>query len=180
MITLNILKSKTRLLVMIFLLALIFNTTIRAVFFPSNKEIMYDYDMTMFFCQNVERCSYFGHLSMANTGSEAISNIAISMRKIPFNIRSSETTLNVSSAEPRTNDPVIKKSFSKSGNTTITIQDLSPGALVEIELSGKSIHKEYKEILNDKPFTIEANAKILSGSPRGTKIIRIFSYILWF
>ena len=62
----------------------------------------------------------------------------------------------------------------------MTISNLSAGTLLDIELTGRSIPNKYKSELKDIQFSLQADAKILKGSPRGTKITRLFSNILWF
>ena len=175
----RLIKSKSRILILIFVLTLAFNTSIRTIFFPSNKEIIYDYKTTMLFCPENQNCSYFGKLSLANTGSKPLNDIRISILNIPKSIRSSASTLNLSSAEPRSNDPLIKDNHSKQ-NRMITINELSPGALVVIEFTGRAVSKEYKLTLQDASASVQADAKIFNASPRGTKISRLFSMLLWF
>ena len=175
----NALKSKSRLLLGIFVLTLIFNTSIRMIFFQSSKEIIYDYKTTMLFCPENKSCSFFGNLLLANTGSKTIKNLTVSLSNIHSNIHSRVTTLNLSSAEPRANDPLIKNKLSEISRT-MTISNLSAGTLLDIELTGRSIPNKYKSELKDIQFSLQADAKILKGSPRGTKITRLFSNILWF
>lgn len=175
----NALKSKSRLFLGILVLILLFHTSIRMVFFQSSKEIIYDYKTTMLFCPENKPCSFFGNLLLANTGRKTISNLIVSVTNIQTNIHSRVTTLNLSSAEPRKNDPIIKNELSELSRT-ITINNLSPGTLLDIELTGRSIPGKYKSKLKNIQFSLQADAKILKGSPRGTKITRMFSNILWF
>lgn len=175
----KLIKSKTRILILIFVLTLVFNASFRTVFFPSNKEIVYDYKTTMLFCTESHKCSYFGNLSLANTGSKTLNNIKVSISNMPKSIRSSASTLNLSSAEPRSNDPLIKDNYSEF-NRIISIKDLSPGALVDIEFAGRAVSKEYKLALQETSAFVQADAKIINASPRGTKISRLFSMLLWF
>ena len=175
----NTLKSKSRLFLGILVLIFIFHTSIRMVFFQSSKEIIYDYKTTMLSCPKNKPCSFFGNLLLANTGRKNINNLVISLTNIKANIRSRVTTLNLSSADPRENDPIIKNELSELSRT-ITVNNLSPGTLLDIELTGRSIPDKYKSELKDIQFTLQADAKILRGSPRGTKITRMFSTLLWF
>lgn len=175
----NLIKSKTRILILIFVLTLVFNTSFRTIFFSSSKEIIYDYKTTMLFCTESHKCSYFGNLSLANTGSQTLNNIKISISNLPKSVRSSVSTLNLSSAEPRSNDPLIKDNYSEF-NRIISINDLSPGALVDIEFSGRAVSNEYKPTLQEASASVLADAKIYNASPRGTKISRLFSMLLWF
>ena len=172
-------KSKTRILILLFILTLVFNTSIRLIFFSSSKEIVYDYKPTIFSCSENIRCSYYSTLTLANTGSKSIDKLQISMPNMPKTIHSSFRFLNLSSAQPRLNDPTMSDNHSEA-NRIITLKDLSPGVLVDINFTGVINPVINKASPNTFKPSLHADAKIHKGSPRGTAFTRIFSILLWF
>lgn len=175
----GLIKSKARFFIGLIFLTLVFNTSIKLIFFSASKEIVYDYKPNMFICKENRRCSFSSTLRLANTGSKNIHELKISMPNMPKTIFSSYRFLNLSSAQPRLHDPSMSDNHSEE-NRIITLKDLSPGVLVDVDLNGSFTPlKINSESIYFSP-SLHADARIHEGSPRGTVFSRIFSILLWF
>lgn len=175
----SLIKSKARIITFLLVLALVFNTSIRLIFFSSSKEIVYHYEPTLFSCSDNRRCSFYSTLTLANTGSKSIDKLEISMPKLPKTVRSSFRFLNLSSTQPRLNDPIMSDNNSET-TRVVTLNDLSPGVLIYIDFKGSLNPVKNKSLPKNFTPSLHADAKIHEGSPRGTAFSRIFSILLWF
>lgn len=173
----NFLRFKSKLLFGALALAFVFGTTFSGVLFSSDRELIYDYDVSVFVClKDIKNCTYISTLQIANSGEEALIEFTVDIDNLPSSLSSSSRVFNLSAGKPREFDPEysLVKSNSK---TQLNIKRIAPGTLIEIEFSG-SIPKEQRKLLSDIMASVSIDADVIEGSPRGTKLARFFSKVL--
>ena len=172
-------RSISRYIVVLLILALLFGTNVTSIFFQSNKEIVYEYEITYSMCmESSSLCAYGAELQLANTGKVSLSNIAVEIQNIPREVKIDTRVLNLSASNPRKNDPSIQVNIMASEHE-ILIDDLSPGALVEAKFTG-SVEPDKLEVLKGVGVNVVSDGEIIEGDPHGTALGRMLSPLLGF
>ena len=160
------------------MLAVLLKTSVLSILFQSDKEIVYDYETIAYVClKDLPLCTYIAQLKVANTGKHALENISIEIDNMPKALVSDIAYFNLIATEPRAHDPsvqIIKNQYRRQ----IRVDRLTPGTLIEIDFKG-SIPVESKKELNDIDVALHAEANVIKANPRGTKLGRMLSGLLW-
>ena len=173
---LEFLKSKLLKLSIFIALAFLFGTTIKAIFFHSKYEIVYDYKIAAFSCLKSETCFYIGELMIANTGSASQNNVEVAITNLPHVDVRKPSVLDLSATEPRKTDPDIRLSETEMG-PKIHIDKFMPGALIKIHLSSLMVPKADVKRYLQPHVTVLSEGRNIKADPQGTKLLRIWSML---
>jgi hypothetical protein len=168
------LKPKLLKLSVYIVLAFLFGTTIKAIYFPSRYEIVYDYKIAAFSCLNSKTCFYIGELMIANTGSVSQNNVEVTITNLPQVDIGKPSVLDLSATEPRKTDPDIRLSDTEMGHQ-IHIDKFMPGALIKFHLNSLMVPKAEVNRYLKPHITVSSEGQNINADPRGTKLLRIWS-----
>ena len=170
---------KTKLHAVIGTLAIftIMNASLQSIFFGSDNEILYDYSTIVFLClKDSTTCVYISELKLANTGVKTINEISVIFSEIPESLKTSLRVRNLNAGKPRDRDPDVEN-INLHGDNSIKINNLSPGALVIVKLSG-DIPVATKSLLTNLDVSVESEATVINADPQGTEFSRLWSMLL--
>lgn len=134
-----------------------------ALFHQARYEVVWNYDVIVTYCTE-GNCAYSARLSVANTGKKSQELVRIALNGLPPDLGGTPRVTNFSAAEPRTADPVITQEY-RSGDGTILLENLTPGALVEFDFSG-FLPEAQLPAKDATQITVKGRGRVIEADPR--------------
>ncbi len=167
-----IFASKPKAIIAFIIIVIIFNISLKSIFFGADREILYDYGMDYLVCFKADpRCLYRSYVKLANTGSVELNNVSIRFKQFPKDANIRLRVKNLNASKPRGENPIFENRYLQEGNF-LRISNFTPGALVIMEFEGY-IPIESRHVLENLGIEIIANAPVIHSNPEATEFMRI-------
>ena len=174
MIIRQIFRTKTHGVLATLALFFILNASIKSIYFSSEKEIIYNHSTSVFLCLKDDiNCTYISEFKLANTGSVHLENILVNFSELPKTLSFAIKVMDLNASKPRNSNPKIVKTYINNINS-IKINNLSPGTLVVVKISG-NIPKLNKTLLTNLNIDVISSAKVINANPQGTEFVRMWT-----
>ena len=150
--------------------------SIRALFFTSAHEIVYDGRLSMSYCTRASVCFARYELAIGNTGSETQAAITARVPIDTSKWSASHTISNIAADQRRANDPDVNLATSNTAYV-YTLNRFAAGTEFLLTLECRLCTVEDLERAKSTRAEVQASGSVLPGNPRVTTLSRRLSRI---